>query len=41
MKEATRDRMVWMSAMMIAAFAVHAAYWFTVLLVMPPDDSPA
>lgn len=32
---------VWMSAMMMAAFVVHAAYWFTVLLVMPPEDSPA
>lgn len=38
---ASGSLMVWMSAMMMAAFLVHAAYWFTVLLVMPPEDSPA
>ncbi|QFT93491.1 hypothetical protein FIU86_11620 [Roseovarius sp. THAF9] len=38
---ATGSLVVWMSAMMIAAFLVHAAYWFIVLLVMPPEDSLA
>ena len=38
---ATGSLVVWMSAMMIAAFLVHAAYWFIVLLVIPPEDSLA
>lgn len=35
---ATGSLTVWMTVMILAAFAVHAAYWFTVLMVMPPDD---
>ncbi len=31
---------VWMVAMMLAALVVHAAYWFTVLLLMPREDKP-
>ena len=38
---ATGSLVVWMSAMMIAAFLVHAAYWYIVLLVIPPEDSLA
>ena len=38
---ASGSLMVWMSAMMVAAFLMHKAYWFTVLLVMPPEDTPA
>ena len=38
---ATGSLVVWMSAMMIAAFLVHAAYWFTVLLVIPPEENLA
>ena len=38
---ATGSLTVWMSAMILAGFLVHAAYWFTVLLVMPPEDNPA
>lgn len=38
---ATGSLTVWMAAMMMAALLVHAAYWFTVLLVMPREDIPA
>ncbi|MGK7652457.1 hypothetical protein ACSQ76_08585 [Roseovarius sp. B08] len=38
---ATGSLVVWMSAMMVAAFFIHFAYWFIVLLVIPPEDSLA
>lgn len=38
---ATGSLTVWMTVMMLAAFVVHAAYWFTVLLVIPEAETAA
>ncbi|MEO1138800.1 MAG: hypothetical protein AAFW87_05015 [Pseudomonadota bacterium] len=35
---ATGSLTVWITAMVVAVFLLHAAYWFIVLLVMPRED---